>query len=60
MTEEQIKDLELNSQMLGQICAVVEQVRFEEGVTTLDGVKLMAAELFELRAEKLRNEVYED
>lgn len=44
-----------HSAMLGQIAGLVAEF-CEADTTTLDGVKLMKAELYELRAEKLRQE----
>lgn len=50
--EDEVPDYAL---MLSQIAGLVEEF-CDENTTTLDGVKLMKAELYQLRAEKLRQE----
>lgn len=55
VTPEHIARLENHSVMLGQIGMLVEEF-CDENATTIDGVKLMKAELYELRAEQLRRE----
>ncbi len=56
MTEEEIKELKKYSNMLGQIAGHVEEFCSED-TTTLQGVMLMKAELYELRAQALRDTV---
>ena len=57
MTEERQKELESYSQMLGMIGGLVIEFCDHPECTTLDAVKLMKAELLELKAYKMRNEV---
>lgn len=47
-----------HSQMLGRIAALVEEFCDHPDCTTFDAVKLMKAELLELEAYKMRNEVW--
>jgi hypothetical protein len=53
-----LDELEKHSAMLGQICGVVDEFCDHEDCTTLDAVRLMKAEIYELRAYKMRNEVW--
>lgn len=54
MTDEQIKELEKHSIMLGQIAGYVSEFCEREDITTLEAVLLMKAEIYELRAVRLR------
>ena len=56
MNDEQIEQLKKNSIMLGQIAGYVYEW-CDENTTTLEGVILMKAELLELKARILRDEV---
>ncbi len=47
-----------HSQMLNSICGLVEEFCDHPDCTTFDAVKLMKAELLELKAYKMRNEVW--
>ena len=58
MTEERQKELEAQSVMLGQICGLVDEFCDHPDCTTFDAAKLMKAELLELKAYKMRNEVW--
>ncbi len=56
--EEKIEQLESHSRMLGQIAGVSGEWCEHCECTTLEAVQLMKAEIYELRAYKLRNEIY--
>lgn len=58
MDSDKTKELERHSVMLGQICGEVEEFCDHSDCTTLQAVQLMKAELLELRAYKIRNEVW--
>jgi hypothetical protein len=58
MTDAEQRELKSHSVMLGQICAEVDGWVEHEQTTTLQAVRLMKAEIYELRAYKLRNEVW--
>lgn len=58
MIEHTEEELESHSRMLSQIGCEVEEF-CEEEMTTLDGVRLMKAELLELRGYKIRKKVYD-
>ena len=44
--------------MLGKICGLIDEFCDHPDCTTYDAVKLMKAELLELKAYKMRNEVW--
>lgn len=50
--------LEGHSRMLSQISGEVEEWCDNSETTTLQAVRLMKAEIYELRAYKIRNEVW--
>lgn len=55
---ERTKQDELNHTMLSQIACVAGAWCDCEECTTLEAVELMEAEIYELRAYKIRNEIY--
>lgn len=58
MTDAEQRELKSHSIMLGQICAESGEWCDSNETTTLQAVRLMKAEIYELRAYKLRNEVW--
>ena len=53
-----VRELERHSSMLSAICTEVEDWCDNSETTTLQAVRLMKAEILELRAYKIRNEVW--
>lgn len=56
--EDKIEELESQSQMLCQIASASGEWCEHDECTTLEAVQLMKAEIYELRAYKIRNEIY--
>lgn len=55
---ERTKQDEINHTMLSQIAGEVDKWCEWDECTTLEAVQLMKAEIYELRAYKIRNEIY--